>query len=101
MTQHATKSNGMSNLVPFDGWLKALSLDRSTGYRYRQRGILKVVNVFGRLYITRDEVARFEKRAISGEFAQKQRKPLAVRSSDITNETDRRPSHEPLTISNT
>jgi hypothetical protein len=26
------------------------------------------VNIFGKLYITRDEIAKFERRALAGEF---------------------------------
>ncbi len=61
----------LSNIVPFDQWLKELSLDRSTGYRYRKAGIVSAIEVFGRLYITREEIARFEARAGAGDFSRK------------------------------
>ncbi len=56
------------NLVAFDGWLESLDKTRTTGWRWRKEGLIKTVNIFGKLYITRDEIARFERRAIAGEF---------------------------------
>jgi hypothetical protein len=67
----ALPSNGpaTSNLVSFDEWLRSISLTRTTGYRYRRKGLVNTVNIFGRLYISREEIGRFEARAMSGEFA--------------------------------
>lgn len=56
------------NLVSFDGWLDSLDKTRTTGWRWRRDGLVKTVNIFGKLYITRDEIARFERRALAGEF---------------------------------
>ena len=64
----ATTTYSISSLVAFDDWLRNINLTRVTGFRYRKRGLIDTVNVFGRLYITREEIARFEKRAIAGEF---------------------------------
>ncbi len=60
-----------SNLFAFDDYLKGRNLTRTTGYRYRQAGILQAVNIHGRLYITRQEIANFERRAVAGEFTKK------------------------------
>jgi len=40
--------NSIAQLVPFDDWLKSLGHDRSTGYRYRRRGLITTVNIFER-----------------------------------------------------
>ena len=56
------------NLVSFYGWLESLDKTRTTGWRWRKDGLVKTVNIFGKLYITREEIARFERRAIAGEF---------------------------------
>ena len=67
---HATSPiTGPTNLFSFDGFLQGKGLTRTTGYRYRKQGLLATVNVFGRLYITRDEIEKFERRAIAGEFS--------------------------------
>lgn len=57
-----------SNLVPWDRWLQSIGRTRSTGYKYRKAGIVEVVNVFGKLYIDRSEIARFETLAKAGGF---------------------------------
>jgi len=56
------------NLVSYFGWLGTLGRTRTTGWRWRRSGLIEVVNIFGKLYVTRDEIARFERRAMSGEF---------------------------------
>jgi hypothetical protein len=63
-----TKENNAGNLVSFDGWLESLDKTRGTGWRWRKDGLIKTVNIFGKLYIHRDEIAHFERRALAGEF---------------------------------
>lgn len=75
-TNHATQSNAdPSSLYPFDGYLQGRNLTRTTGYRYRKRGLIHCVNIFGRLYVTRDEIERFERRAIAGDSHQDAKTP--------------------------
>ena len=57
-----------SKLFCFYRYLEGRSLTRSTGYRYRQQGLIKTVNIFGRLYVTRQEIEKFERRALNGDF---------------------------------
>ena len=67
--KHEPPSNAdPSNLFCFYRYLAGRNLTRTTGYRYRQQGIIKVIINFGRLYITREEIERFERRALNGEF---------------------------------
>ncbi len=63
-----------STLIPLDQYLRGRGLTRTTGYRYRRKGLITAVNIYGRLYLTKDEIKRFEERAIRGEFS------LAVRT---------------------
>jgi hypothetical protein len=59
-----------SQIVPFYGWLEEIGRCRGTGHRWRKDyPWLKVINVFGRLYISRETIADFERRALSGELA--------------------------------
>ena len=72
----ATSSNAdPSNLFPFDGWLQGRGLSRVTGYRYRKLGLISTVNIFGRLYIDRSEIQKFESRAMRGEFNKEAKTP--------------------------
>ncbi len=73
---HATPSNAdPSSLFSFDEYLRGRGLTRTTGYRYRKQGLLTVVNIFGRLYVTRDEIEAFERKAIAGNFAKEAKTP--------------------------
>lgn len=40
-------------------WLKSIGRSRMTGYRWVAAGKITVVSVYGRLFITEDEIARF------------------------------------------
>jgi hypothetical protein len=55
-------------MVSFDAWLNSLNRTRCTGWRWRKNGLISTQNVFGKLYITRDEIERFEARAMAGDF---------------------------------
>lgn len=69
MKRHVTPSNpAPSNLFCFYRYLEGRNLTRMTGYRYRQKGLIETINIFGRLYITREEIEKFERRALNGEF---------------------------------
>lgn len=65
----------LSNFVSFYQWLECLDKTRTTGWRWRKNGYIKVINIFGKLYISRDEIAQFEQRAIAGEFHRDGRNP--------------------------
>lgn len=69
-----TAQNDASSLVALDRYLQSLGRSRSTFWRWQQKGLVKSVNVFGRNYITRDEIRRFEDAAVSGSLA-KELKP--------------------------
>ena len=79
MSTHETQS--VSNLVSFDNWLADLGKTRVTGYRWRKAGLVSIVNIHGRSYITREAIAAFERRAISGEFAKVHSKPTREKAS--------------------
>ena len=76
MLTNATPNNiDPCNLFSFDEFLRGRNLTRTTGYRYRKSGLLKTVNIYGRLYITREEIEKFERRAIAGEFSKTVKTP--------------------------
>ena len=71
MTIHAHASN----LLSFDHWLKEIGKTPATGWRWRQRGWIKTVNIAGRVYVHREEIATFEARAAAGDFSQTPKSP--------------------------
>lgn len=57
-------------LFSFDLFLREKGKTRSTGWRWRKQWAwFKIVNVMGRLYISRDTIREFERRAMAGELA--------------------------------
>lgn len=52
----------------FHKFLAELGVTNITGWRWRKRRYIEVVNIAGRLYVTDAAVADFERRATSGEF---------------------------------
>ena len=58
-----------------DKFIEQTGLSAVTVWRYRKKGMLTTVNVCGRQYILRAEVARFNARAAAGEFAKPPNQP--------------------------
>lgn len=56
-------------LESFEKFLRSIGRSRVTGWRWRQRGWIEVVNIAGRPYVTADAVTKFLARAENGEFA--------------------------------
>jgi len=56
-------------MMSLDKFIEQTGLSAVTVWRYRKKGMLTTVNICGRNYILRAEIARFNERAASGEFA--------------------------------
>jgi predicted site-specific integrase-resolvase len=57
-------------IISLQKWLIQIGVSASTAWRWRRAGLLKTVNIYGRIYVTREARAEFLARAQSGEFAQ-------------------------------
>ena len=68
-------ANATSELVSLDHYLQALGRTRSTFWRWERQGFVSSVNILGRKFITRQEIARFEAAAVRGELARERRVP--------------------------
>lgn len=67
--QPIANSNNNGNLVALNSWLASLGVQPITVWRWRRKGWLPTVNISGRVYVTREAIADFERRAAAGEFA--------------------------------
>jgi hypothetical protein len=56
-------------MMSLDKFIEQTGLSAVTVWRYRKYGFLRTVNICGRHYILRAEIARFNQRADAGEFA--------------------------------
>ena len=75
-------THAVSNLVPYDQWLAEVGISSTTGWRWRKRGAIKTVTIYGRQYISRDEIQEFERRAVAGELAANVKAAQAVKNGE-------------------
>jgi hypothetical protein len=62
-------------MMSLDKFIEQTGLSAVTVWRYRKNGFLKTVNICGRHYILRAEIAGFNERAAAGEFAKPSNHP--------------------------
>jgi len=74
-TEGIEKQFPTSNLFALDCWREQIGLTPATVWRWRKRGWIEVINIAGRLYISREAIARFEEAAANGEFSQVHKTP--------------------------
>jgi predicted site-specific integrase-resolvase len=67
--------------VPLRRWAEQIGRTTSTIWRWRKFGWIEVVNIAGKLYISAQEVERFNTRAAAGEFSREPVVPQRVRES--------------------
>lgn len=62
-------------MMSLDKFIEQAGLSAVTLWRFRKKGMLTTVNICGRHYILRAEIARFNERAAAGEFAKAPNRP--------------------------
>lgn len=65
---NANDESDWNNLIPLEEFRAKRRISNSTVYRYRQRGFLVTIEVFGKIYLSRDAIDSFDRRAAAGEF---------------------------------
>jgi predicted site-specific integrase-resolvase len=64
------------SLQRYNEWLRQIGVSTATGWRFRERGWIKTLNVGGRLYVSAEQINQFQRRAAKGEFALRRTPPL-------------------------
>ena len=59
----------IAGITSLSVYRRQLGVSKTTLWRYRRNGWLKTINVLGKLYITRESIAKFEAMMRSGELA--------------------------------
>jgi predicted site-specific integrase-resolvase len=70
-----TSPDGRAGMVALNVWLTRIGVTPVTGWRWRNKGWLKTVNIMGRVYVTDEAVLEFSRRAQAGEFAKVHKTP--------------------------
>jgi hypothetical protein len=63
-----SRPSARNGWIPLNRWLDEMDLSSVTAWRYRRKGWLEVVRIGGRLYITPQALAEFQRRAAAGHF---------------------------------
>ena len=71
--------------IALDKFIEQSGLSVVTVWRYPRAGWLNTLNICGRHYVTRSEIARFNARAAAGEFAKPPTKPKRRRRREACN----------------
>jgi len=61
----------ISDLVIVNRWCDSIGIHPITVWRWRKAGYLETININGHVYISKSQIADFEKRARAGEFSKK------------------------------
>ncbi len=69
----AVMKNG--TIVALNTWLEQVGVTPVTAWRWRRKGWLRIVNIQGRVYLTPEAIAEFQRRAEAGEFAKEHKAP--------------------------
>jgi hypothetical protein len=70
-----------SPIVLFGLFLESLGVTPPTGWRWRKLGWIDTINIAGRVYVSRDEINRFQQRAADGEFSRKHVAPTKPKAT--------------------
>lgn len=70
--------------IALEFWTEQTGKNPATILRWRAQGFLHVENIAGRLYVTRAETVRFNRRLQSGEFAREVRSSKLRSSRNLT-----------------
>jgi hypothetical protein len=62
--------------MALDKFIEQTGLSPVTIWRFRKKHFLRTVNICGRHYVLRSEIARFNSRALAGEFSKPCNRPL-------------------------
>jgi len=69
MAEVCTSLNEGKPIIPWKEFLTMMRRGPMTGWRWRKKGWIDVINIAGNLYVSRESIAQFVARAASGEFS--------------------------------
>jgi hypothetical protein len=68
--------------ISLSKFIEQMGITDTTAWRWRKVGMLKTENICGRQYVYPSEIARFNERVKSGEFAKKHKTPNKSKSDE-------------------
>jgi hypothetical protein len=74
--------------MALDKFIEQTGLSPVTVWRFRKKKFLRTVNICGRHYVLRSEIARFNSRALAGEFSRPCSRPSMMSARKVEREPD-------------
>ena len=71
----AEDSRKPTALRPIGEWREQMDVSPTTAWRYAKRGWIHPITIAGKVYLSQDDIDRFEERARTGEFARDFNRP--------------------------
>ena len=68
-------------LTSLTSWIASVGVTKTTAWRWRQKGWLRVTNIAGKLYMAAEDAAEFYRRAKAGEFSQEPQTPKRIKEA--------------------
>jgi hypothetical protein len=93
MKRQKNPAAGPQTLSRYRDYLSSLGYSYVTGWRMRRRGWIKTITICGRVFVTREEIERFEASAAAGAFMVPPRRSSPAQSVNAT-----LPPMQPLSI---
>jgi hypothetical protein len=72
--------------MALDKFIEQTGLSPVTVWRFRKKKFLSTINICGRHYVLRSEIARFNSRALAGEFSKPCARPSITSAKQIADE---------------
>ena len=89
VTESSEDNYIVPGLISLDKFIQSIGVTRETLVKWRRNGLLETCNIYGRLYVTTEEAARFLRRVMSGEFAKSIKRPQREQQlADIVGENN-------------
>ena len=69
-TENSHGNTATYGIISLHLWTQSIGRSSVTVWRWRKRGWLKTINIYGKPYVTDEAIKEFNRRAAAGEFAQ-------------------------------
>lgn len=82
------ESSRHGSLTPIRAWRDGLGISATTSWRFRRRKWIVTITIGGRVFVSQDAIADFERRAAAGEFGDSnQRGKMAAATTSPSDES--------------
>jgi hypothetical protein len=63
------ENDSVTPIVALRKWTRDIGISETTAWRWAKAGLIHPINIYGKLYLTKEDIKRFAARAQAGEFS--------------------------------